>query len=73
METKTYSIQEVIRFTAVNLKKINIPAEYAEQIGMPVLNAIRNLKAVQQVLEAQEVAEEIQDDPVKPEEGENNG
>lgn len=70
---KVYSIKEVIEITANILKGISVPVEYAEQIGIPVMHAYRNLKAVQHTLEAQEVAEEIQDDPVTPEEGENNG
>ena len=73
MEKKDYSVQEVIGFTLDMLRGISVPAELTEQIGMPVMHAIRNLRAVKQALESQQVAEEIQDDPVKPEEGENNG
>lgn len=73
MSEKSYSIKEVIGITANMLRQISVPVEYAEQIGIPVMHAIRNLKVVMQTIEAQEVAEEIQDDPVKPEEGENNG
>lgn len=71
---KTYSIKEVIEITTNMLKGINVPAEYAEQIGIPVMHAIRNLTAIRQTLEAQEVAEEIQKDkPGDPEKGENDG
>ena len=73
MSEKSYSIKEVIEITANMLRRISVPAEYAEQIGMPVMHAIRNLKVVMQTIEAQEVAEEIQNEPGKPEEGENNG
>lgn len=70
---KTYSIKEVIELTADMLREISIPVEYAEQIGIPVMHAIKNLKVVQKTIEAQEVAKEIQDETGTPEEGENNG
>lgn len=74
MEKKSYSIKEVIKITENILKGVSVPAEYAEQIGMPVMHAIRNLKAVRHTIEAQEVAEEIQkDEPESPEKGENDG
>lgn len=73
MEQKSYSIKEVIGITANMLRGISVPAEYAEEIGMPVMHAIRNLKVVLQTMEAQEVAEEIQnDEPESPGKGEND-
>lgn len=72
MEQKSYSIKEVIEITANMLRRISVPAELAEEIGLPVMHAIRNLKVVHQTIEAQEVAEEIQNEPGKPEKGEND-
>lgn len=66
METMT--VEEVIRTTADNiLGKIRVPAELAEEIGMPIYYAIRNLHeclaAYQQEKEKGRGADE---DPLKP-------
>ena len=67
-ERKTYTLAEVVEFTIGILRGINVPAELAEQIGMPILSAIRNLKIAKQVMEEAAVAAEIQKE--KPEEPE---
>lgn len=71
---KTYTLREVVMITADILKGIQVPVELSEQIGLPVLSAIRNLGVIAHQMEEAEVAAEIQkEEPEKPEEGKKNG
>lgn len=49
-----YTAEKVIGMTIDILRKIKVPAEEAEEIGFPIMIAIRNLKTV---LDAVEKAE----------------
>lgn len=71
---KTYTLREVVMITADILKGIQVPVELSEQIGLPVLSAIRNLGVIAHQMEEAEVAAEIQKEkPEEPEEGKKNG
>lgn len=77
---KTFTLREVVMITADLLRGIQVPVELSEQIGMPILGAIRNLKIVSQQMEEADVAAQIQneapaaqDKPENPEEGKENG
>ena len=73
-ERKTYTLAEVVGITKDILRNISIPAELTEQIGLPILSAIRNLTIVKQQMEEAAVAAEIQNEkPEEPEEGNDNG
>ena len=53
---KTYTLREVVLITADILKGIQVPVELSEQIGLPVLSAIRNLGVIAHQMEEAEVA-----------------
>ena len=58
MADRNYTVEEVIGATINMLTGIMIPAELAEEIGIPVKYAIKNLRAVMTA---------IQQDQKKPE------
>lgn len=70
---RTYTVREVVEITTEMLKGIRVPAEYTEEIGLPVMNAIKNLRVVAQTMEQAEVAAEIQGEPAEQENGGKNG
>ena len=55
------TIEEVLKATADILKGIQIPVEMSEQIGVPVLRAIRNLNVCVDAIEASNKPEEEKD------------
>ena len=77
---KTFTLREIVMITGDLLRGIQVPVELSEQIGMPILGAIRNLRIVWEKMEEAEVAAQIQaeapeaqDKPEKPERGKKNG
>jgi hypothetical protein len=48
-----YTKEQVIQFTINILSAIRVPAMEAEEIGTPILKAIKNLMVVQEMMEAE--------------------
>ena len=48
-----YTKKDVIQFTINILSAIRVPAMEAEEIGTPILKAIKNLMVVQEMMEAE--------------------
>lgn len=60
MESKEYTPIEIIDITIGNLSNINVPAGLTEQIGIPMMQNINNLKILKKKLEEPvEASEEI--------------
>ena len=55
---KTYTKEEVVQFTVNLLSKISIPVELSEVIGVPICQAIGNLRVLSEMLEKEKVAVE---------------
>ena len=56
-----YTKEQIVEITINNLAAINVPALLAEQIGIPVMKSIGNLKILQQMMK-QEDEEDVQAD-----------
>lgn len=63
MERKSITVEEVVKNTIAELRRISVPAELIEEIGIPVSMAIRNLKACVAAWE-QEAAAAAAEEPV---------
>lgn len=54
MENKQLTKTEVVQVTINLLSNINVPAVLSESIGIPVLNAIKNLGILKSMIESEE-------------------
>lgn len=54
MENKQLTKTEVVQVTINLLSNINVPAVLSESIGIPVLNAIKNLGILKSMIEMEE-------------------
>lgn len=62
-QEKTMSVKEGLIEIAGTLSAISVPAEYIEQIGMPLFYSIRNLRTcINSIQEAEEKHEEAETD-----------
>ena len=62
MEKKSYTKEEIIDITINLLGQINVPAEYARQIALPIQNAQDNLRVVNEMIrKEQEMAAQEQE------------
>lgn len=52
MEEKTMTLEEVITDAIQKLSNINIPVAFTENIGVPVVQVVRNLQQCMVFLEA---------------------
>jgi hypothetical protein len=58
MEKKSYTKEEIIDITINLLGQINVTAEYARQIALPIQNAQDNLRVVLKMIEKEHELEE---------------
>lgn len=56
------TVEQVLSITANDLRRISIPVELCESIGVPVANAIRNLQACVNALEIAKAEQEAKED-----------
>lgn len=54
-----YTKEEVVQFTINILSGISVPVTEAKEIGVPVLNAIGNLKVLQEIIAAENAQRDI--------------
>lgn len=59
---QTLTVEQVLNLTANDLRRINVPVELCESIGVPVANAIRNLQACVNALEIAKAEQEAKED-----------
>ena len=52
------TVRDVIGMTVRDLGQIRIPAELIEEIGIPVMNALHNLKQCEEAIDKEMAAEE---------------
>lgn len=57
-----FTVEQVLGITATNLRKLNIPVELSEAIGVPVANAIKNIQACVNALEIAKAEQEAKED-----------
>ena len=62
MEENTMTLEDVIRITANNLRKIQIPVELIDSIGIPIRRNIENLQMCLDAMEKKEKKKE-QEEP----------
>ena len=56
------TVEQVLGITANDLRRISVPVELSESIGVPVANAIRNLQACVNALEIAKAEQEAKED-----------
>ena len=61
---QTLTVEQVLNLTANDLRRINVPVELCESIGVPVANAIRNLQACVNALEIAKAEQEAKEEPI---------
>lgn len=59
---QTLTVEQVLNLTANDLRRINVPVELCESIGVPVANSIRNLQACVNALEIAKAEQEAKED-----------
>lgn len=72
MEQQTLTIKQVLEITTRNLEGINVPVSMIQQIGIPLMNSIGNLRqCINAIGEPIEPQEEVSEESEEEEEREN--
>lgn len=62
-----YTMEEVLQFTINILNNIRVPGAYVKDIGMPIMNALDNLMAMQSAINAPKKTEADDERKADPE------
>jgi hypothetical protein len=62
--------EDVIRVTILTLNNIMVPAGMSEQIGMPILGAVKNLRIVEEMIKRENELKEAEKEGEDPDERE---
>lgn len=62
-----YTMEEVLQFTINILSNIRVPGAYMKDVGMPIMNALDNLMAMQTAMNAPKKTEENDEREADPE------
>lgn len=57
-----YTMEDVLQFTVDILNQILVPGAYMKDIGMPIMNAVDNLKALQAAMSEAKKSMEVAED-----------
>lgn len=57
-----YTMEDVLQFTVDILNQILVPGAYMKDIGMPIMNAVDNLKTLQAAMSEAKKSMEVAED-----------
>lgn len=58
MENQTMTVEEVLKVTITNMKRITIPVELSESVGVTLIGCIRNLQLCVNAMEQDRLQKE---------------